>query len=810
MGLNLLNLFQPPNSDKPLGGRYKIISQLGAGGFGQTFLAADLHLPGHPQCVVKQLKPQVSDAKSLETARRLFDIEAQVLYQLGNHDQIPRLLAHFEDDQEFYLAQELIEGEPLSRELAGGVPWSEGQVIALLEDLLHVLAFVHQQNVIHRDIKPSNLIRRRKDGRIVLIDFGAVKQVSTQLVNPQSGHTKTISIGTQGYTPKEQLGGNPRFSSDVYAVGMLGIQTLTGVHPRRLTEDPQTGEISWHNRVARVSPELAAILDKMVRYDFRDRYPTAQEAFSTVQGLQIAIAQSKPSPQEFSESTAVMPNQELQAPPTVIGSAGSGTDLSATPIWEPTQPSVQPQPSAEATKSGTDVSATPIWEPTDPPVQPHLSAAPTKSGTDVSATPIWEPTAPPVQPQPTNRNTEPRQPLATAQHSQSSGNSAPTIITSGSNQKQPVKLWLLLGLLLAGGASFLIATPLRSPRLATQSADRIGEPAPSPSASSAETPSSSPSPTRLSSPIASPSASPAQKLALPSSTSSSSPIPSPSASPVTKSAPPSPASSPTVIQGSSDPAPPKTKPAPARQEPPAAKPASSRQEPPAAKPAPARQEPPAAKPASSRQEPPAAKPTPAPQEPSVSEVLSQADRLRETGQYQKAAELYDQVTARKQDIPEAYWGRCYSLNALQQPAEAIASCNKALALKQNYPEALWSKGNALDQQQRPADSLPLYEQATNLKPDFAEAWNNQGVALVALKRYDEGVAAFDKATSNKPNFAEAWANRGAALWALERKQEAIDSLNKALQIDPNNPTAKNLLEQAQQMRQQRRQMRRQG
>src|SRR4028119_1726334 len=307
MGLNLLNLFQPPNSDKPLGGRYKIISQLGAGGFGQTFLAADLHLPGHPQCVVKQLKPQVSDAKSLETARRLFDIEAQVLYQLGNHDQIPRLLAHFEDDQEFYLAQELIEGEPLSRELTGGVPWLEGQVIALLQDLLQVLAFVHQQNVIHRDIKPSNLIRRRRDGRIVLIDFGAVKQVSTQVVNRQSGQTKTISIGTQGYTPKEQLGGNPRFSSDIYAVGTIAIQALTTIHPRHLTEDPQTGEINWRHHAPQVSPELAAFLDWMVRYDFRARYPTAVEALEALRSISTALVEPAPLNQTLDEATAVFP-----------------------------------------------------------------------------------------------------------------------------------------------------------------------------------------------------------------------------------------------------------------------------------------------------------------------------------------------------------------------------------------------------------------------------------------------------------------------------------------------------------------------
>jgi serine/threonine protein kinase len=185
--------------------------------------------------VVKQLKPQTSQPETLAMARRLFDTEAEVLYQLGNHDQIPRLLAHFEDNEEFYLAQEFIEGEPLTKEFAKGQPWTESQVIELLQDILQVLAFVHEQQVIHRDIKPPNLIRRQGDGKIVLIDFGAVKQVSTQVVNPETGETNlTISIGTKGYMPNEQLAGTPRFSSDVYAAGMLGIQALTGVHPKSM------------------------------------------------------------------------------------------------------------------------------------------------------------------------------------------------------------------------------------------------------------------------------------------------------------------------------------------------------------------------------------------------------------------------------------------------------------------------------------------------------------------------------------------------------------------------------------------------
>ncbi|MEW6494372.1 MAG: protein kinase [Cyanobacteriota bacterium] len=285
MALNPVDPFQSAHLEKPLGGRYKLINHLGEGGFGQTFLAEDLHLPGHPRCVVKQLKPQLKDSESLQTARRLFDMEAKVLYQLGNHEQIPRLLAHFEDGQEFYLAQEFIAGETLTQEVVEGQPWSEANVVALTQDILQVLTFVHQQNVIHRDIKPANLIRRQQDGKIVLIDFGAVKQVSTQLLNSKTGKIQTIAIGTQGYIPNEQLAGNPRFSSDVYAVGMMGIQALTGMSPTYLGIDRQTGEIDWRDRATHVSPELAAVLDHMVRYDFRTRYPTALEALEALQSL---------------------------------------------------------------------------------------------------------------------------------------------------------------------------------------------------------------------------------------------------------------------------------------------------------------------------------------------------------------------------------------------------------------------------------------------------------------------------------------------------------------------------------------------
>lgn len=270
-----------------LAGHYQIVRHLGGGGFGQTFLAKDSHLPGNPLCVVKQLKPRVSDRAVLATAKRLFDREAETLYRLGEHNQIPRLLAHFEQEQEFYLVQEFIEGQPFDGELAQSNQLSEDEAIALLQDILHVLAFVHQQNVIHRDIKPANLIRRSRDNKIVLIDFGAVKEVSNKAANVLGQSTVTVSIGSPGYMPSEQQSGNPQFSSDIYAVGIVCIQALTGLRPREIPREAQTGEYSCTllSDRASINAALAAILEKMVRYDYRQRYQNATEALQAIQQL---------------------------------------------------------------------------------------------------------------------------------------------------------------------------------------------------------------------------------------------------------------------------------------------------------------------------------------------------------------------------------------------------------------------------------------------------------------------------------------------------------------------------------------------
>ena len=266
--------------------RYKITKSLGGGGFGDTYKAVDIALPDNPPCMVKHLLPKSSNPSILPIAKELFEREAKTLYHLGEHNQIPRLYAHFEENGEFYLVQEFIDGHDLSEEITIGKKINEKQTIRLLQDILEVLTFVHEQNVIHRDIKPSNIMRRNKDRKLVLIDFGSVKVLSALTLNAQGLTDVTIGVGSSGYMPSEQARGKPKLASDVYAVGIIGIQALTGLAPQQFPEDPNTGEIIWRDLVS-VNTQLADALDKMVKDHFSLRYQNASQALKALTPTQI-------------------------------------------------------------------------------------------------------------------------------------------------------------------------------------------------------------------------------------------------------------------------------------------------------------------------------------------------------------------------------------------------------------------------------------------------------------------------------------------------------------------------------------------
>ena len=266
-----------------LHGRYHLVKGLGKGGFGATFLAADLALPGKPLCVIKQLRPNTDNPNFLSMARELFEREAKTLGRVGNHPQIPRLLDYFEDREQFYLIQEFVKGNNLQQEVKKQGVLNESRARQVLKEVLVILKDIHAQKVIHRDIKPANIIRREIDNRLVLIDFGVVKNQVNSVGAAGSNQTAltAFAVGTPGFAPPEQLAMRPVYASDVYALGVTCMYLMTGKAPKNMDCDPITGEINWF-KYAKVSDSFAEILTTMLEVSVKNRYKTAEEALQAL------------------------------------------------------------------------------------------------------------------------------------------------------------------------------------------------------------------------------------------------------------------------------------------------------------------------------------------------------------------------------------------------------------------------------------------------------------------------------------------------------------------------------------------------
>lgn len=269
-----------------LTGRYLILEKLGAGGFSETYLARDKYLPHHPLCVAKCLKLSPTNPIPLVTAQRLFQTEAQILDELGQHHaQIPTLLAYSHEQEMPYQIQQYVVGKNLGQCLTQGYRLNSEAAIALLVDVLPVLQSVHAHQIIHRDIKPSNLIHATELNRIVLIDFGvACRMQLTPAGWKPMGEDADLAIGTPGFMPPEQQSAQLQFSSDLYALGVSIIFMLTGIHPRQLEPNPITGELEWqvHLGGRSIHPGLAMILSGMVRSSVRDRFSTVAEVIAAM------------------------------------------------------------------------------------------------------------------------------------------------------------------------------------------------------------------------------------------------------------------------------------------------------------------------------------------------------------------------------------------------------------------------------------------------------------------------------------------------------------------------------------------------
>ena len=269
--------------------RYLPSRLLGQGGFGTAFLARDRDTPAMRQCVVKQFQPSGDlNPQQIQMAQNLFEREAEVLEQLGSrHPQIPELFASFalsvsrpqggNKDQFFYLVQEFIDGQTLEEELNRKGQFSEAEALDVLREILNVLKFVHENGSIHRDIKPSNIMRDN-NGRFYLLDFGAVKQVTTAA---GAGGGRSTGIYSQGFAPPEQMAGAQVYpSTDLYALAVTVITLLTGKEAGELYDSYSNG---WNWRpYAQVSNTVADVLDRMLLPSPNQRFQSAQEVIDAL------------------------------------------------------------------------------------------------------------------------------------------------------------------------------------------------------------------------------------------------------------------------------------------------------------------------------------------------------------------------------------------------------------------------------------------------------------------------------------------------------------------------------------------------
>jgi serine/threonine protein kinase len=304
-------------------GRYRVLRALGQGGFGVTYLAQDINLPSHPYCVIKQLSPRTQNNLALERAKVRFRREAKVLANLGSHSQIPCLLDYFTIQGEFYLVQEYIQGQTIAQEVRKQGRQTEAQVKYFLQEMIPVLQFIHRNRIIHRDIKPPNIIRSEFDRRLVLIDFGAVREFLTDLEDAHA-HQAPVSqfVGTPGFAPPEQLALRPCYSSDIYALGMTCLFMLTTRTPSEFEGDPKTGQVRWRHTVT-VSDHFATVLDKMLRPDPTDRYESIDHLVrdlalephldSLVQCLSTTRSAAPPAPAEELSTTQYLTAVQRQA-----------------------------------------------------------------------------------------------------------------------------------------------------------------------------------------------------------------------------------------------------------------------------------------------------------------------------------------------------------------------------------------------------------------------------------------------------------------------------------------------------------------
>ena len=269
--------------------RYRALQPQGIDNLGIIFIGVDEHLPSAPPCIIKQLNLDHQSSEMVNQAIEIFKQEAVLLEKLGKHPQIPSFLGYFQQNRQLYLVQDLVDGKTLAKENWDEDTEKEERIWEILKDLLPVLQFIHEHDLVHQDISPANIIRRHLDRKLVLIDSGIAG-----LFADNSAYT----IDSEPYKAPEEKRGEVLAASDLYSLGVTCIGLLTGTLEMF---DAVSGQWQWRDRLppgTSVSQELGIILDGLVQPSLGRRYHSAAQVLEAIdniskQGL-TKIGQSSP------------------------------------------------------------------------------------------------------------------------------------------------------------------------------------------------------------------------------------------------------------------------------------------------------------------------------------------------------------------------------------------------------------------------------------------------------------------------------------------------------------------------------------
>jgi tetratricopeptide (TPR) repeat protein len=722
-------------SQKILNNRYKITREIGRGGFGITYLAEDKN-NANSLCVVKQLNPYHAE---ISTTKRLFQREADTLKELKEADQIPDFIEYFEEEENYFIAQEYIEGKTLDTLISEN--WDSENLSRFLWDVLSVLEKLHKNNIIHRDIKPSNLIKSDRNCKIVVIDFGAVKQLDispnnlnsvreNQALNPPTG----TRVATAEYAPWEQKQGKPLLNSDIYALGMTALQLITKKSPIDIKRDDKDN-IVLEKPLNNIDTPLLAIINKMVKNDSTKRYQSAAEVLKAID------TRSKEPPKQI-----IISKKQQSLLSTVNNQGIDRTQPLLSTVNYPAVDQAQPLSTSPNNQfNGENINS---------------SSREKLSNTEEN-----------------HNHQEPRN-LNHNIHNSDDDNPQinSTINLSSTNQKNKLFLiplsaialiiivsefispWIRPAYFIHQGnklldrnkaeeslAQFDKATSLKENSFdgwkgrgdALFSLGRVSGALGAYEKANILNPNNVKTLNNLGKVYYEQgnyqAALDAHQKVLE--------IDSQNAEALSGQG--------ITYLGSQD----------------------------------------YEKSLAAFDEAKKIKPN----EPDIwlkkAIVLRYLNRPEEAEElYKEALSVYESLTKDNENDSILWTDRGFVLQQLNRQQEALESYEKALTIDENFYEALLGKANTLILLQKPEDALSTLEKAASIRPKDYQVWYTQGTILEqVLKRHQEALNALDKATEFNPKFAPAWLNKGLSLIALERYEEALNALDKAKDLEPQNP-----------------------